>query len=473
VELARGQRTRLDAITPATVVELGVAVDVPGADVDVSVVGLDAAGTIADDRYVVFYNQPSSPEGAIRLVPGQPGERAAFAIDLAALPPTVERVVVTAAIDGTTTMGSATDGWWRMSAGGSEVARFPIRGADYGAELALIVGELYRKDGWRVVAVGQGFAGGLAALLRSFGADVADEPAAAAAGAGPAAAAPAAPAPAAPAPPVPAPDLRKPIDLKIEKEAPQLVSLVKSANISLTKSQLDGHRAKVAVCLDVSGSMDPLYRSGAVQRFAEKVLALGTRFDDDGAIDVFLFGTETFYAGGMGVSEVAGFVERAQQAFPHRRATYYGRAMQLIRAHFFPDAAGGERTQPLRQELPVYVMFLTDGGTADKPQTQAQARWSSLEPIFWQFMGLGKTNRQANVPKRKGFQPKPGVGQLEAGTSWAFLERLDDLDGRYLDNAGFFSLQDPEEVEDEVLYDLMLGEYPSWVRAARGAGLIP
>jgi len=65
-------------------------------------------------------------------------------------------------------------------------------------------------------------------------------------------------------------------------------------------------------------------------------------------------------------------------------------AMQAIRAFYFPDAAGGERTRPVAAELPVYVMFVTDGGTSDQATTEKQLRWASNEPIFWQFTGIGK-----------------------------------------------------------------------------------
>ena len=60
---------------------------------------------------------------------------------------------------------------------------------------------------------------------------------------------------------------------KIEQEAPKLIDLVKKADISLVKANLTNHKAKVALCLDISGSMFSLYSSGKIQRLAEKVLA--------------------------------------------------------------------------------------------------------------------------------------------------------------------------------------------------------
>ena len=74
-----------------------------------------------------------------------------------------------------------------------------------------------------------------------------------------------------------------PISLeKIERDAPRLIDLAKKADISILKANLTNHQAKVALCLDISGSMSFLYSSGKIQTLAEKILALGCRFDDNG-----------------------------------------------------------------------------------------------------------------------------------------------------------------------------------------------
>jgi hypothetical protein len=64
---------------------------------------------------------------------------------------------------------------------------------------------------------------------------------------------------------------------RVEQAAPQLVSLVKSAGVSLAKVGLEQHRARVCLVLDISGSMSTLYRKGLVQRFAERI-------EDDGTV---------------------------------------------------------------------------------------------------------------------------------------------------------------------------------------------
>lgn len=46
------------------------------------------------------------------------------------------------------------------------------------------------------------------------------------------------------------------------------------------------------------------------------------------------------------------------------------------------------------------------------------------------------------------------------------------MDGRVVDNAGFFDVDDIDRIADEDLYRRLLGEFPDWLRAARAAGLL-
>lgn len=111
-------------------------------------------------------------------------------------------------------------------------------------------------------------------------------------------------------------------------------------------------------------------------------------------------------------------------------------------------------------------MFVTDGATSDELQTQQYLKESSYEPIFWQFMAIGKS--------RKDVKSKGILGWLgQTNTSdFSFLERLDQMSDRYLDNSDFFSLEDPENIPDRELYDLLMTEYPNWVKLAKTKNLL-
>ena len=161
---SRGQKGKLADLGTGHVFNVDVEIAANGASVDVSCFGLDANDKLSDDRYMVFYNQLASPEGAVRLDLG--GGRARFAVNLDQLPASIAKLVFVAAIDGAATMRNL--GASSLSLGSA--LRFPWSGADFGDEKALIVAEIYRRDGqWRFGAVGQGFNGGLSALLANFG----------------------------------------------------------------------------------------------------------------------------------------------------------------------------------------------------------------------------------------------------------------------------------------------------------------
>jgi stress response protein SCP2 len=445
-EFVRGQKSKLSDLTSSNIFQVGITISGSASQVfDVSCFGVDANNQLSDDRYFIFYNQKSSPEGALKSLGPQAGDSEVFHVDLSRLPQTIRKLVFTITLDGPGTMSQISGGHLRIIDSGREVVGFRFTGADFGDEKAIIAGEIYWKDMWRFGAVGQGFKGGLSALLKHFGGEEITTP---------------------PPPPISQPSQPVSIEKRLEKEAPQLVSLVKKATVSLEKVGLQDHRAKVALCLDISGSMYPLYSSGKIQLFSERILALGCKFDDDGSIDIFLFGKNAHEAGEMSIGNFDGLINKLLGRYKLESSTYYGKAMKMIRNFYFPDGKGGERRTPVSSNLPVYVMFVTDGATFDEQLTEQQIKWASYEPIFWQFMAIGESKRDV---KKRGFLSSL---QKALTSDFAFLERLDTMGGRYIDNANFFSVEDPKAVSDDELFDLLMTEYPEWLELAQSKGLL-
>ncbi|MET7801639.1 TerD family protein [Streptomyces decoyicus] len=190
----------MTAMTPGSNLPLSavrVAVDVTApVRLDVSGLLLAANGKVRSDDDFVFYNQPSGP-GVTHSAAAGGGDT--ITVDTAAVPDGIEKIVVTASPDapGATFAGTEPTGTVRNADDGSVIATFTP--PQLGPETALVVVELYRRNGaWKVRAVGQGYANGLAGIATDFGVSV-EEPAA------PAAAPQAPPAPPAPqAPPAPA-----------------------------------------------------------------------------------------------------------------------------------------------------------------------------------------------------------------------------------------------------------------------------
>ncbi|MDX3117346.1 TerD family protein, partial [Streptomyces scabiei] len=205
-EFQRGHKAKISDLTAGTDLYVGVQITAPGLTFDISCFGLDAEERLSDDRYFVFFNQPKSPEESIQLLGAQAGDTESFRITLDRIPPQIQKLSFTATLDGAGQMSQIHPGYLRIVAGGEEVARYAFSGAEFTTERAVMLGDIYLKDVWRFAAVGQGFDGGLDALLKNFGGEVAEEEAPAApaqpqaGGAAPGFAPPAFGAPSAPAP---------------------------------------------------------------------------------------------------------------------------------------------------------------------------------------------------------------------------------------------------------------------------------
>ncbi|MFE1789656.1 TerD family protein, partial [Streptomyces sp. NPDC059525] len=158
-----------------TVVTVDVAAPVR---LDVSGLLLAADGKVRSDADFIFYNQPTGAGVTYRSGGGAAPD--SITVDTGALPPGIERIVVTASPDaaGQSFQGIEPTATVREAAGGAVIATFtPPR---LGTETALVVVEVYQRGGvWKVRAVGQGYANGLAGIATDFGVSVEEEPAAA------------------------------------------------------------------------------------------------------------------------------------------------------------------------------------------------------------------------------------------------------------------------------------------------------
>lgn len=174
-EFQRGHKAKISDLTAGTDLYVGVQITGPGLTFDISCFGLDAHEQLSDDRYFVFFNQPKSPEESIQLLGAQSGDTESFRVTLDRIPAQIQKLSFTATIDGAGQMSQIAPGYLRIVAGGEEVARYAFSGAEFSTERAVMLGDFYLKDVWRFAAVGQGFDGGLDALLKNFGGEVAEE----------------------------------------------------------------------------------------------------------------------------------------------------------------------------------------------------------------------------------------------------------------------------------------------------------
>jgi hypothetical protein len=213
----------------------------------------------------------------------------------------------------------------------------------------------------------------------------------------------------------------------------------KTAGVILEKKKLTDVTARVGLVLDISGSMRSLYKNGTVQKVVERILAVASQFDDDGALDVWVYDNE--------YSRLKPVTER----------DFYNYVEEYILNNDLIHKFGRNDEPPVMEDViqkytveqpsnePTFIVFINDGGckrTIKKPVVE-----SSTKPIFWQFVGIGNSNFEV-------------------------LEKLDTMEGRFIDNANFFHIEDIEKTTDEELYNKLLNEFPEWLEEAKAKGIL-
>lgn len=195
--------------------------------------------------------------------------------------------------------------------------------------------------------------------------------------------------------------------------------------------------AAVTVVFDKSGSAKPLYQSGKMQELLERLLPLGMQFDDNGAFDMYSFSSKQHakYHGEVDEHNAAEFIERDVLPQPYG-LTYYAPVIDMI-----VEKAKGSK-------IPTYVVFITDGDCDDRAETKMSMIAASDHPVFFKFIGIGNAS------------------------SFGFLQDLDDMSDRTIDNADFFQANDLAHLTDEDLYKKMMVEYPSWCVEAKAKGIL-
>ncbi|MFJ5558189.1 VWA domain-containing protein [Streptomyces sp. NPDC093250] len=438
-------------------------------DIDASALLLTEGGRVRDDGDFVFYNQPRHKSAAVTHLGKRSATGAAtdtMEVDLGAVEAAVERIVLCASADGGT-FGQVPGLVLRLldAGNGTEVARFDMAA---GTETAFIGGELYRRQGqWKFRAVGQGYASGLAGLATDFGITVNDpSPPAVAPAPAPVPPAPASVPPAPPVPdraPAPHPHPEAPRLTKGEERLPvdmrKRLSLRKEqVAVSLRKHGAAGITARVILVLDASGSMSFLYSKGTVSDVVERMAAVAAQLDDDGEMQAWTFASNPARLPDLRLGELPEWLRlhvRVGEMGLFRRGRKKGLqpsqvdmrdvGIQNEEQKVIAEVRAFVRNNPA--SAPTLVLFFSDGGVYRNKEIERELREAVEEPVFWQFVGLGRSN-------------------------YGVLERFDTLPGRRVDNVGFFAVDDIATVPDPELYDRLLSEFPLWIKAARHAGIL-
>ncbi|WP_432563982.1 TerD family protein [Kineococcus sp. SYSU DK003] len=147
-------------------------------DIDASALLLTGARRVRSDADFVFYNQPSSPDGAVHHTGRTRSEATVeerLSLDLDELGQDVEVVAIAASREEGTFGDLSELRLLLLDAANTTLAVCDID--DAGLETAFVFAEIYRRGGeWKVRSVAQGWDSGLAGLAQDFGVSIDDEP---------------------------------------------------------------------------------------------------------------------------------------------------------------------------------------------------------------------------------------------------------------------------------------------------------
>ncbi|MEG0650702.1 MAG: VWA domain-containing protein [Acinetobacter sp.] len=402
-------------------------------EIDISCFGIATNDKLFSDDYMTFYNQPATPKNEVQYQLQNTSHVFTFDLNKIDTKQTPRFVICATVSNEQSSMQQIQTAQVELcNQHGQVLATYQLNGSSFHQEKALMLAEIYYKsDAWRIAAIGQGFNGGLKALVQHFGGEVAEDTT------------PNSQIEEKAVEVVSKVDLKKKIVLdKIEKSAPHLVDLTKKSLISLEKNNLLDVKARVALVLDYSGSMHQQYIKGDVQKVLDRIMPLAVNFDDDGSFECWAFAEKSLRLSDVTLKNLQNFVNTDQGGHSkwNAGARYNNEPVVL-------EAVLNYFTKENPSNLPVYIVFISDGGVSQSKKIKNILKDASLQPIFWQFVGIG-------------------------GRNYGVLEQLDTMDGRIVDNCNFFEMANIQSMPEAQLYDALLQEFPLWLKEAKNKNII-
>jgi hypothetical protein len=244
---------------------------------------------------------------------------------------------------------------------------------------------------------------------------------------------------------------------QIQAQAPTLVSLTKEITVHLNKNGLnpETNKAAVLVTIDKSGSTQNLYATGVIQKVTDLAVAAGLVFDDDGDVPVSFFQSRIDETDVITLANATNYIANKRPRVGG--GTSYIAALKWIieEAGYGNVNLGGGMFHKAQEakataEYPTFAIFITDGEPSD-PHDEIEkllTRMSQL-PIFVLFLGVTDDDSVA----------------------FSFLNSLDEMEGRFIDNAGFFDSREASN-QQEMLKGLLDEFSKAYYPNARKQGLI-
>ena len=393
MEVQRGFRDKLSKHLDINSTFEVIIQTIGNAEYDYSCFGVDAQNKLSDDRYMVFYNQISSPKGEVSY---QGDNRSAkFVVKLNKLPDSINKLAFTVSIDGNSDMSKIKSHQLSVVQNGRTVLNFKLSGSDFQRESSLISAEIYKKGEWRFAAIGSGFNGGLGDLLRNYGGEEEAEEQPAQTSTSNATRPQPSPSPSqnskpqAPKPQptsvprafTPAAGASRPTTNARPINDAMLNGAVQNLKKVLPSLNLAQCRARIVLVIEASQQTAQYFSNGSMQNLITKVLPLAMQFSDNAQLEYWLYGS------------------RPKKMFPIGERNYasaipndWGSLMWSLGENKSETTAMTEvlsSCQPFN--MPSYILFITSGNIPLNSQIEQMVVSSSQFPVFWQFLGMGNS----------------------------------------------------------------------------------
>lgn len=205
------------------------------------------------------------------------------------------------------------------------------------------------------------------------------------------------------------------------------------AGVSLSKRGLDGIRAEAIMLLDHSASMDYDYQTGTVQTLVERALGFALQIDTDGTIPVIRFDSGVRNAINVHIDNYRSITQTKLYERNKMGSTNLTAALdELLKIAKTTTA-------------PIFAIIITDGQPNDKVTATQRVRELAGYPVFLKFLAI--------KPVR-------------------YLQELDDMGRRLIDNADAKYIPEPDTMSDLAFADAMTDEFDTWITAAQTAGVL-
>lgn len=259
----------------------------------------------------------------------------------------------------------------------------------------------------------------------------------------------------------------------------QKLTAAKEAALSVVKSKgLDTPKVKVALVMDYSGSMSHLYTNGFVQEVIERIVPLAMAFTPEKSMPMYIFSDSCIRVlPDVTEDNVHDYITDNILRKYSYGSTQYAPAIRMLLnkvikengvteegekkdtgllgglKSFFGGGPKKPDIPPTTGETPTLVIFITDGDNNydDKSKATAAIVEAAKHSLFFQFVGLGHSK----------------------GESFPYLQKLDTMTGRFIDNANLLTLTEDnfKTLGNTQLYQMLLDEFPSWYKEAQIKGI--